>query len=200
MYAYIKGILIQSTPSTVILEAQGIGYCLCIPFNNFSKLPPFGQPLLLYTTYVVREDSQKLYGFLTVDEKELFEELIDVSGVGPKTALGLVGNMDIYDLQTAIQQGQIPLICKIPGIGKKTAERLVVELRDKMQKKSGRSSLLQPSKGEMVSGVVEDATSALLNLGYNSAQIQKAIKQVMSRAADEEPGLAALITSVLRVI
>ena len=196
MYAYIKGILVQSTPSQVIIEAQGIGYCLCIPFNNFSKLPALGQSVLLYTTFVVREDSQRLYGFLTQNEKELFEELIDVSGVGPKTALGLVGHMDVYDLQTAIQQAQINIICKIPGIGKKTAERLVVELRDKIKHRKPQSSL---SEKFPVSGVTEDATSALLNLGYNHSQIQKAIKTVMTKF-DQEPELAALITSVLRII
>jgi len=199
MYAYIKGILIQSTPSQVIIEAQGIGYSLSIPFNNFSKLPQVGQSVLLHTTFVVREDSQRLYGFLTLNEKELFEELIDVSGVGPKTALGLVGHMDVYDLQTAIQQGQVQIICKIPGIGKKTAERLIVELRDKIKHKKHLLPQGNVLERERISGVTEDATSALLNLGYNHSQIQKAIKLALSKL-DPEPELATLITSVLRVI
>lgn len=199
MYAYIKGILIQSTPSQVIIETQGIGFSLLIPFNNFSKLPALGQPAALYTSFVVREDSQRLYGFLTQNEKELFEELIDVSGVGPKTALGLVGHMDVYDLQTAIQLGQVQTICKIPGIGKKTAERLIVELRDKIKHKAHLLPQGNSPEREAISNVTEDATSALLNLGYNHSQIQKAIKLTMSKL-DKKPELATLITSVLRII
>ena len=199
MYAYIKGILMHSSPSHAIIETQGIGFFLSIPFNHFAKLPPIGEALLLYTSYVVREDSQRLYGFLTQHEKELFEELIEVSGIGPKTALGLVGHMDIYDLQTAIQQGQSQLICKVPGIGKKTAERLIVELKDKMKQKKHLTSSVPHSEKEATSSVVADAISALINLGYNQAQVQKSVQSVLAKSS-QEPELAALITAVLRII
>ncbi len=194
MYAYIKGIVAEATPSKIVIEAQGIGFSLLIPLSNFSKLPSLGSPILLYTTCVIREDSQKLYGFLTQEEKNLFETLIDVSGVGPKTALGLIGHMEVHNLQQAIHQGNCALICKIPGIGKKTAERLVVELRDKIKKTLHSSSSTQHRN---LPSTAEDALSALLNLGYNASQAQKAVKQVLSTHAEELP-LATFITSALR--
>jgi holliday junction DNA helicase RuvA len=200
MYAFIRGTLIESTPSKVIIETQGIGFCLYIPLNNFAKLPPTGSPLILFTSYVVREDSQKLFGFLTQCERDLFESLIEVSGIGPRTALCLVGHTEISILQAAISQGNISMICKIPGIGKKTAERLVVEMRDKIKKGMGKSSGLQPlQETQEAEGVVADALSALINLGYNSTQAHKAIQSALAKTL-EEPELARLITAALRSI
>ena len=200
MYEYITGTLIQTSPSKAIIEAHGIGYCLLIPINLFSKLPDVGKQATLYTSFVVREDSQKLFGFLASAERDLFESLIEVSGIGPKTALCLIGNLELGQLESAISQGNLPLICKIPGIGKKTAERLIVEMRDKIKKGMGRASGLHSLHGmDNEPGVVADAICALVNLGYNSALAQKAIKTALSRIG-EEPELAALITSALRCI
>ena len=200
MYEYIKGQLIEATPSKATLESQDIGYSLLIPFNNFSKFPALGTTVTLYTSFVVREDSQRLYGFLTSHQRDLFESLIEVSGIGPKTGLALVGHMELQELQAAISQGNTQLICKIPGIGKKTAERLIVEMRDKIKKGMGKTlseSSLPSSTQE--TGVIADAISALINLGYNNAQAQKAIKSALSKT-QEEPQLAQLITSALRHI
>lgn len=200
MYEYIKGTLIEATPSKAIVETQGVGFCLLIPFNNFSKLPDIGKSVTFFTSFVVREDSQKLFGFLTRHERDLFESLIEVSGVGPKTGLCLVGHMEINDLQVALSQGNIQMICKIPGIGKKTAERLVVDMRDKVKKGMNSASdlhLLQGSNAEQ--GVVADAISALINLGYNSVQSQKAIKAALAKT-EGDPELAQLITAALRSI
>ena len=199
MYEYIKGTLVEASPSRAIVETQGVGFCLLIPFNNFSKLPAIGKPVTFFTSFIVREDSQKLFGFLTRHERDLFESLIEVSGVGPKTGLCLVGHMEVNDLQAALSQGNIQSICKIPGIGKKTAERLVVDMRDKVKKGIGNASdhLLQGSSGEQ--GVVADAISALINLGYNTAQSQKAIKAALAKTQGE-PELAELMTAALRSI
>jgi holliday junction DNA helicase RuvA len=200
MYEYIKGTLIEAMPSKAIVEAQGVGFSLLIPFNNFSKLPALGSSLTLFTSFVVREDSQKLFGFLTRCQRDLFESLIEVSGIGPKTALCLVGHMEINDLQAAISQSNTQLICKIPGIGKKTAERLVVEMRDKIKKGMGKFSGLHSLEGSgEEQGVVADAISALINLGYNGALAQKAIKSALAKTKGE-PELAALITAALRSI
>lgn len=198
MYEYIKGTLIEATLTKAVVEANGLGYSLLIPFNNFAKLPATGSPATFYLSFVVREDSQKLYGFLTRHERDLFESLLEVSGIGPKTSLCLVGHMEISDLQDAISQGNAHLICKIPGIGKKTAERLIVELRDKIKKGMDKSSISQPFPTEE-KGPVGDAVSALINLGYNSAQAQKAIKTALSKI-NGEPELAKLITAALRCI
>ncbi len=199
MYEFIKGKLIEATPCKAVVETQGIGFCLLIPFNHFAKLPKAGETVTLFTSFVVREDSQKLFGFLTRHERDLFESLIEVSGVGPKTGLCLVGHMEVGELQAALSQGNIQRICKIPGIGKKTAERLVVEMRDKMKKEIGASSVhpLQGSQGQQ--GVVADAISALINLGYNNQQSQKAIQAALEKTQGE-PELAKLITAALRQI
>jgi len=133
MFEYIKGKLTDASPLKAVIEINGLGYSLLIPVNNYSKLPAFGHEILLYVSTVIREDSHKVYGFLTRTERDLFENLIEVSGIGPKTGLALIGHMEIDELQLAIAQSNIALICKIPGIGKKTAERLVVEMRDKFQ-------------------------------------------------------------------
>ncbi len=199
MYEYIKGTLIESTPLKAIVETGGVGFCLLIPFSNFSKLPPIGSSVTLFATFVVREDSQKLYGFLSPHERDLFESLIEVSGIGPKTALCLVGHMEIGDLQAAISQGNYQLICKIPGIGKKTAERLVVEMRDKIKKGLGKNSTLHPLQDQREPGVISDALSALINLGYNNNQAEKAIKSALAKTQGE-PELAKLITAALRSI
>jgi len=198
MFEYITGKLQEATLTKAVIDVQGLGYSLLIPFSNYGKLPSRGSLVTLYLSFVVREDSHRLYGFLTREERDLFESLIDVSGIGPKTGLALVGHMEIADLQAAISQGQTHAICKIPGIGKKTAERLVIEMRDKVKKGLGKGLETDGTlSGE--TGVVADAISALLNLGYNTAQAQKAIKTVMSKTTGD-PELAKLITAALRVI
>lgn len=199
MFEYISGALKEASPTKAIVDVHGIGYLLLIPFNNFSKLPALGSSVTLYTTFVVREDAQKLYGFLTSQQRDLFESLIEVSGIGPKTGLALIGHMEIPDLQAAISQGNTILISKIPGIGKKTAERLIVEMRDKMKKgfHSSAAHPLQPSEEGI--GVVADALSTLINLGYHPAQAQKAVKAALAKSSGE-PELAKLITAALRLI
>ena len=127
-FEYLKGLLTEISFSKVSLDIQGIGYRIYIPLNNYSKLPPLGTPVTFYISTVIREDSHKLFGFLNLHERDLFEQLIEISGIGPKTALALVGHMELPDLQQAIAQDNINTICKIPGIGKKTAERLIIEM------------------------------------------------------------------------
>jgi holliday junction DNA helicase RuvA len=200
MYEYIKGTLVEASLSKAVVEVQGLAYKLLIPFNNFSKLPVLGSTIIFFVSFVVREDSQRLYGFLTRHERDLFENLLEVSGIGPKTSLSLVGHMEIGDLQTAISQGNIQLICKIPGIGKKTAERLIVEMRDRIKKDIDNSTVApQLQNTEERKGPVADAISALIHLGYHNSQAQKAIKTALSKI-EGEPELAKLITAALRCI
>ncbi len=189
MYTYLKGILNQATPLLAILDVQGVGYAVSIPFSTYAKLPPIGNPLLLHVSFVVREDAHRLYGFLAEEERDLFELCIAISGIGPKTALALIGHIEPTDLQAAIGQGNTAFLCKIPGVGKKTAERLIVELKDKTAKLS--------KKGAPMAKGATDAISALINLGYNGAQAQKAVQAAL-KDGSKEPELAALITSALR--
>lgn len=197
MLEYIKGTLMHTSPSLVVIDTHGLGYRLHIPFNHYAKLPQQGTQVLFFVSTVIREDSHKLFGFLTQHERDLFEDLIRISGIGPKTAIALIGHMELHDLQTAINQNNITQVCKIPGIGKKTAERLIIEMRGKVFTLSEKEALSSPTEGQ--NRLFTDAISALVNLGYNAAQAQKAVKTA-SKTMDAEPQLASLITCALRSI
>ncbi len=195
MLEYIRGKLVEASPLKAVVDVGGLGYQLWIPISTYSKIPPSGREVFFYLSTVIREDAHKLFGFLTRGERDLFEKLIAISGIGPKTALALIGHLDLEDLHAAITHSNIPLLCKIPGVGKKTAERLVIDMRDKVKnlemEKTGAPLFAQ--------GVVADAVGALINLGYNPLQAQKAIKAALG-TSKEEPPLAQLITSALRCI
>jgi Holliday junction DNA helicase RuvA len=198
MYAYIKGTLVESSPHHAVLESAGIGFHIHTPLSLFSKLPPAGSSLLLHISLIVREDAHTLYGFFAKEEKQLFEQLIAISGVGPKTALCLIGHMPSHDLYSAVHNNQVQKLCKIPGIGKKTAERLIIELRDKKFTSSSLPSQSHSFSTEAPS-LLDDATSALLNLGYNPAQVEKTLALILKQ--QEAPlDLSTLITKALRVI
>lgn len=198
MFAYLKGIIASSTPSYVIVEVNGIGYILYIPARVFAQIPQLGQKVQFYTSFIVREASQDLYGFLTPHDRDFFEVLLNVSGIGPKTALNLIGHLTFGELQGAILQQNIPLLTKVPGIGKKTAERLVVELKDKVL-----DFAPDPSEHAVNMHVdpqsrqIQDAMMALVNLGYNQNTAQKAIKLSLKELT-EETDLATLITVALK--
>ncbi len=196
MIEYIKGTLTVSTPLKTVVEVGGIGYCIFIPLSNYSKLPSIGEPVCLFISTIIREDSHKQYGFLTPAERDLFETLIEVSGIGPKTALALLGHLEASDLQIAISQSDLTSICKVPGIGKKTAERLIVEMRDRFQKSAASLPSLS-SLSKSGSSVVNDALSALVNLGYQPLHAQKAVKLAIEENKQEED-LGRLITLALR--
>lgn len=198
MYAFIKGELVHSSPLYVVVETGGVGYQIHTPANVFAKLPQLGSTVLLHTSFVVRELSQTLYGFLSVHERDMFETLMGVTGIGPKLALSINGHISLTDLQKAVANADIPVICRVPGIGKKTAERLIIELRDKLQDicphdPSDLSIPLSDPKAHKI----RDAMNALVNLGYNQSTAQKAIKKTMQDLS-EDVDLATLITTSLK--
>ena len=197
MFEFIRGKMVQSIPSKAVVDVGGVGYGIIISLKTFQKLPNLGSEVFFYVAPVIREDGHYLYGFLTLDDKKLFEQLISISGVGPKTAIGILGHVDISDFQMAVMQGNAALLSKIPGIGKKTAERLIIELKDKFNNTSSAGVAL-PS-GIQTSSVVSDAISALTNLGYHPLDAQKAIKKVLGNHS-KEPSLSELITGALRSI
>jgi Holliday junction DNA helicase RuvA len=199
MFEYIRGKLVGAAPNKAVVEVHGIGYGILIALNTYGRLPQVGQDVMFYVAPVVREDAHLLYGFLTQGERELFEKFTQVSGIGPKTALALIGHMEITDLQMAIMHGNISLLSKVPGIGKKTAERLVIEMRDKVTASSSTSLMAADIDG--AKGVVADAISALVNLGYHPINAQKAVKQALGEKSNKsEPQLGQLITLALRNI
>lgn len=199
MFAYIKGILVSASPSHAIVDVNGIGYAIAIPCRVLGELPAPGNIVHLYTTFVVRELSQALYGFLTSQERDLFEILTDVSGVGPKLGLSLIGHLTFTELQTAVACQDLPTLCRVPGVGKKTAERLIVELKDKLP------FLISPTAASLAISVsspsqprfVQDAMLALINLGYNQSVAQKAILHSL-KELPENGDLSLLITIALK--
>lgn len=196
MFEYMKGILVGSNPAKAIIDIGGIGHALFIPLSTYSNLPQIGEEILLYISTVIREDSHRHFGFLTQEERDLFEMISDTSGIGPKTALALIGHLDHANFESAITHANVSLLSKIPGIGKKTAERLIVEMRDKIHKRlKSISPLVRPSKDQ--DHLIADAISALMNLGYNAFQSQKAVKSALS-TYDESPALSELISSALK--
>lgn len=197
MYSYIKGVLAHCTTNYAIIETAGVGYKIFIPANVFAHFPPLGSELLLHISFIVREQSHALYGFMTIHERDLFETLMGVTGVGPKLALSLVGHLSLTDLQQALNFGNIHALSKVPGVGKKIAERLVVELKDRnFPQDPAHFAIPLPSSATQK---INDAMSALINLGYHQNIAQKAIKKVMSETS-EDIELASLITYALKII
>jgi len=200
MFAYLKGILMYATPASVVIEINGIGYKLFVPANVFSRLPQKGLPITLHTSFIVRELSQTLYGFFTVQERDFYEALIGVTGIGPKIALALIGHMSLEELQRAISNEDTAALCRIPGIGKKGAERLIIEMRDKVEPPlmhGGDFSAHYMADPHLQ--VLNDAVSALINLGYNQSIAQKAIKKSL-KDIPEGVELGALISTALKNI
>lgn len=202
MFSYLKGILTVSTHSHIVVEVNGVGYILLIPCNALGKLPVMGSPVQLFVSFVVREFSHTLYGFLNTHERDVFEILLNVSGIGPKLALSIIGHLSLSELQGAVGQQNLTLLCKVPGIGKKTAERMVIELRDKLAQLTflefsdmGIPSVLHDPKAMQV----QDAMMALINLGYNQHTAKKAI-ELSLKELPEKPDLAELITLSLKRI
>jgi holliday junction DNA helicase RuvA len=192
MFEYIRGKLSSATPNKAIVEAGGIGYEVLIGLNSYGKLPQTGQEVHLFLLLVVREDAHTLYGFLTQAEKQFFNTLIGISGIGPKTALSLLGRLELAELHRAILQEEISLLMKVPGIGKKSAERLVIELKDKI--KTTHADLMVPGGPSKLS---TDAVGALVHLGYHPLQAQQAVQKALHGTA-AEPELGKLIKTALQ--
>ncbi len=200
MFEFIRGRLIQVSSAAAVIDVNGIGYKIFLPACHFTRFPELGGFVTLYTSFVVREFSHALYGFLSVMERDVFEILLNVSGIGPKIALSIVGHMPLANLQEAMTEGDVSLLCKVPGIGKKTAERMIIELRDKLTPILPRDvtdSNLQEPPSHPKNQMIKDAMSALINLGYNQMTAQKAIKKTL-QGASEDIDLTMLITTSLK--
>ena len=169
MIAHLRGNLIAKHPNQAIVECAGVGYDVVITVPTFSDLPEPGSPVALFIHTHVREDQLALFGFLRAEEKRLFEKLLIVSGIGPKLAVTILSGMPATDMVGAIRSGDIARLTKIPGIGKKTAERMVLELRDKLEEFTAAPPAPQATPVE------EDVISALMNLGYQRPAAERAL-------------------------
>jgi len=178
MIGRITGILIEKNPPEVVVDVGGVGYEIAVPMSTFYPLPAVGERVSLHTQLIVREDAHLLYGFATHSERAAFRQLLKISGVGPKVALAVLSGLSVNDLASAIATQDAARLTKIPGIGKKTAERLLLELRDKFQTSGAISSTDSATVSD--SG---DILNALIALGYNEREAQFAIKQMPTGVA-----------------
>ncbi len=174
MIAYLKGQLIYKSPEHTVVDVNGVGYKVFTPLSTYYSLPKPGEPVSLRIHTRVREDELKLFGFLTEGEQTIFEKLITINKVGPKLALGILSGMSPADLLTAIINNDAARLSAIPGVGKKTAERLALEMKDKLSDLALEMEH-QPDSSSR-GGFYEDALSALVNLGYKKPQAEKALK------------------------
>ena len=184
MIYYVKGILTEYTEEGVVLEAAGVGYQLIIPPSLMAELPAPGEEIKLYTYYQVGEDAQKLYGFKDREARSLFLQIIKVSGIGPKLAISVLGTLGVDELRLAVVAGDVKAISQAPGMGKKTAEKLILELKDKIDV----AGLISPgekggaSAPVVVSDAFTEAVAALQALGYSSSEALKTVRSLEAEA------------------
>lgn len=202
MITQLQGILIEKELDRVVIEVQGIGYLVAVSLQTIQALPQTGQNVLLYTHFHIREDAFTLFGFATKEERTLFEQCISVSGVGPKLALSLLSGLEPQRLRDAILRSDVQQLSKIPGIGKKTSERLIVELRDKMAQTSHKTTNDHkegsfPRVGD-TSTPFREVVTALCNLGYRPNDAEKAADHAIKTKPDV--GLADLLRTALRFL
>ncbi len=194
MIGSIRGILLEKQAPELLIDVQGLGYEVKVSLNTYFELAEPGQEVSLYTHFVVREDVQQLYGFSDVAERRLFRDLIKVSGVGPKMALAVLSGMTVANFVSCVQTGDTAELVKLPGVGKKTAERLLIEMRDKLGGGTPRDqatwnrNITQPG----IADIVQEAESALVALGYKP---QDAAKMVNASLSDQD--LSKLSSEVL---
>ena len=179
MIAYIRGVLAEKDPTRVVVEAAGVGYEILVPLSTYEKLPRIGSETKLLAHHCVREDDEILFGFATADEKSLFSKLTSVSGVGPKIALAILSGSSVGEISMAIAGGNVKRLAAIKGVGKKTAEKICVELRDKVSEFafSGRGGADAPAP------VAKDAVAALRALGFNEETSSKMVADVLAKDA-----------------
>lgn len=202
MIGRLRGNIIEKQPPVTLLEVGGVGYEVQMPMSCFYELPEVGQEAIVYTHFVVREDAQLLYGFNTTRERALFREVIKANGVGPKLGLAILSGMTAEQFVDCVEREDISTLVKLPGVGKKTAERLVVEMKDRLKgwstgdlfssEQPTRTGISTPS----TNATVDEAVSALVALGYKDVQAMKIVKQV------SEPNMSseALIRAALRAM
>lgn len=172
MIGRLHGTLIEKQPPQVVVDCQGVGYEIDVPMSTFYQLPAVGETVTLLTHFVVREDAQMLYGFVSVEERTAFRQLIKISGVGPRMALGILSGLSVDELAQAISLQEAGRLVKLPGIGKKTAERLLLELKGKMGTDLGASPSQAPHTSQ------NDILQALISLGYSDKEASAAWKQL----------------------
>jgi Holliday junction DNA helicase RuvA len=201
MIGRLRGILAEKQAPALLIDVNGVGYEVDAPMSTFYDLPEIGQEVILHTHLVVREDSQTLYGFATEGERSLFRSLIKVNGVGAKLALTILSGVSALDFIRCVEQEDAASLTKLPGVGKKTAERLIIEMKDRIKDLEGSGGKIVSMPGEIktvVDNAIEDAVSALIALGYKPPEASRMVRAVDNNAelASEEIIRLALQSAV----
>ena len=186
MYAHIEGIVAEKDQDSIVLDANGVGYLLNVSGATLSMAPAVGERMKLYCVLNVREDAMELFGFYSREEKKMYERLRSVSGVGSRTALQILSAMSVRDLSIALISGDANALTRVPGIGKKTAQRLVLELKDKVDdaQLTGQATSISPKVN--ANGPEAEAIAALISLGYSNAEAAKAVSQVANQTQEAD--------------
>ncbi len=185
MIGQIRGVLVGKQPPEILLEANGITYEIQVPMRTLYQLPEIGKSLLLHTHFVVREDAQLLYGFFEAKDKVMFRALIKVNGVGPKMALAILSNMAADEFAHTVRSNNVSALTNMPGVGKKTAERLIIEMRDRLGEWEGAGTLVVSGEGRLApSTITRDAETALISLGYKPQQAAHTIALILKDRED----------------
>lgn len=196
MICYLRGTVTDKSPTLAVVEAGGLGYEVLIPLSTFDRLPRVGEMVKLLTYHSVREDDEQLFGFITAEERDLFVQLMSVSGVGPKLALAILSGGAIGELSLAIASGNSKRLSSIKGVGKKTAEKICVELKDKVNAVAALSAAHSGDGGDKVSPVLHDAVLALSALGFSD----EAANQMVSRVLASSPDTVGVETLVRKAL
>lgn len=199
MYEFLRGTVVNISSTHAVLDVGGVGYKVLVASDLEARAPACGEECTLFVSLVIRENAQSLFGFLSGAERDLFESLTAISGIGPKTGLTLVGSVPLEEMHRAVQDKDYGVFCKVPGVGKKTAERLLIDLKGKLP-----GTVLGAPSSEMAKKIadtpenrqIRDAMSALVNLGYSQAMAQSALERVLAK--DENLSLPNLIAAALR--
>jgi Holliday junction DNA helicase RuvA len=194
MIAYLKGTILQKHPNQVIIDCHGVGYCASIPLSTYFKLGELGDPVELFIHTHLTDDSLALFGFSTRDEREVFLKLISISGIGPKLAMNVLSGMESADLVEAVKAGDVARIAMVPGIGKKTALRIAMELQDKIEKKE---KLIAGRRSQET----EDLVSALMNMGFRRKEVERVVDETIraDKDADLEKRLRECLKKLAKV-
>jgi len=179
MIAFLRGILAEKQPTRAVLDVNGVGYEVLVPLSSYDRLPSAGSECRLFTHHHVRDDAEQLIGFVTEAELRLFELLIDVNGIGPRLALAVLSGLSVREIKAAIVRGDVKLLSGVPGIGRKTAERIVMEMKDKIGAAEALEAVAGPAEGAGDDRRARDAVLALVALGYKQDQARKRVLAVL---------------------
>jgi holliday junction DNA helicase RuvA len=199
MISFLEGELVEALPTQVVISVQGVGYLVHIPLSSFDHLPSIGERLRLLTHFIVREDAHLLFGFVTVAERDLFRLLVQhVSGVGPKLALAVLSGMSVGQFKAAVVNADVNALSRISGLGKKTAERIVLELKDKIGVAAAWQLVASGQDEQQVK--INDAVLALLSLGFKQVEVQRAVREILSREKLEPFNTEELVRRALKLL